>query len=466
MSIFINRYNELKMLENRFKDKKSEFLIIYGRRRVGKTELIKRFYKDKLHLYYLCSRENDSLQLQKLVKRTADFFNEREPVINSWEEFFSYLKEKSNKRLIVVIDEFPYMVEKNNAIPSLFQLGWDEYLKDSKIFLILLGSSISMMESLLGYKSPIYGRRTGQIEVNPLKIKDSFKFFPKYDIDKKIEAYSIIGNIPMYLLEFDDSKSIINNIRDNMLRADAILYKEPLFLLREELREPGIYITILENIADKPIKMSELSTKTNIEVTKLPKYLKILQELKFVKKLTKVTEKKVKTKNTLYTINDNFFRFWFKFINPNLSDIEGGDKEKVINIIKSELNSFVGKSFENICKEFLIDNKSILPFNFSRIGVWWGYYREGKKREEVEIDLVAVGDSAIGFFECKWQSLNYKKAKEIIHKLIEKAKHVSHEGNKYFGLIAKNIKNKEKLKREGYLVFDLKDFKKTGWVKR
>jgi AAA+ ATPase superfamily predicted ATPase len=458
MSIFqfIDRERELKALEEKYKSDKPEFFVIYGRRRVGKTELIKNFCKNKLHIYYLCTRENDMAQLEKITRRVAGFFNERPPIISGWEDFFAYLAERVKaKRTILVIDEFPYLVEKNKAIPSLFQLGWDEYFKKTRLFLILCGSSIAMMERLLGSKSPLYGRRTGQIELLPLATKDAFKFFPNYTIQQKIEAYTIAGNIPMYLLEFDDRKSIVKNIEEKILKSESILCKEPLFLLKEELRDPGTYLTILENCT-QPIKMAELATKTKISINKLPKYLATLQNLRYIKRITIVTEKKPKTKNTLYVIDDNLFRFWFRFVYPNLSDIEVGNLDKVLAIIKSQFSSFVGEAFEGVCKEFLATT-----FKFDKIGRWWGSYREADVRKAIEIDLIALNEQTkeILFAECKWQ--DKVDAKKVLAELKQKARYVEWNRGKRKELYAVFAKSfKQKPTEKGVYCFDLKDLKR------
>ena len=461
MSLFINRRQELTALNQRHDSGNPEFLLVYGRRRVGKTALIKEFCKNKKYIYYLCSQENDLIQIKKIAKRIAESFDEITPLIETWEQLFEYVSQKSKKRLILVIDEYPYLMGKNKAIVSLFQAGWDEYFKDTNLFLILCGSSIRMMEDLLDYKSPLYGRRTGQIELLPLSLKDVFEFFPRYSIEQKIQAHSILGNIPMYLLEFDDNKSIKKNIGENILRQDKILYKEPLFLLKQELRDTGTYLTLLEQIKDRPVRMSILASKSNIDVNKLPKYLSVLSNLRFIKKVINITEKKMKTKNTHYVISDNYFKFWFRFIYPNLSEIEGGDKDKVAKLINDNLDTYIGFVFEDMSKEFLIEMKRKNILKFEKIGNWWGHYREDDCRKEVEIDLVCLGDGKIGFFECKWMDLKEGDCLKILEELKEKAKHVDWcNGSRVetFGLIGRKIEGKERLRADGYLVWDMEDF--------
>ncbi|CEG11660.1 conserved hypothetical protein [groundwater metagenome] len=430
---FVNRQEELKSLEDRYRTNKAEFVVIYGRRRVGKTELIAQFCKDKKSIYYIANKTNDFVQMQKIIDRIAGNFNERIPLIKDWDEFFKYLAEKSENRLIFVIDEFPYLMMSNKAIPSIFQAGWDEYLGKTKIFLILCGSSISMMEKgVLSYKSPVYGRRTSQLKIEPLTFERAREFFPKAGIEKQIVNYAVLGGIPMYLECFDKSNAI-ENIREHLLKKSSPLYEEPLFLMREELREPFSYFLILEALANGGIRMNEISIKTNMEVYKLPKYLNVLQNLGYIKKIYPVTEMTKKSKNTLYCIADNFLKFWFKFIYPNFDYLEIKQEEKVIEIIERDIDSYVGRAYEKVCMEFLIDanRKNLLPFGFSKIGSWW-------TRKGDEIDIAALNEETkeILLCECKWTKQQIDL--NIIHDLIKKSKLIDANLTKKFALFSKS----------------------------
>jgi len=451
MSIkFINRESELKALNSRYMENKPHFMVIYGRRRVGKTELIKQFYNDKPHVYHLADKSASRDQIRRIVKRISDAFNERPPLIEAWEELFSYVKEK-NKKLILVFDEFPYLVESDKAVPSFFQKGWDEYLKDSEVFLILCGSSVRMMErDVLSSKSPLFGRRTGQLRIDPLRFKEAMLFFPKYSIETAIECYSILGGIPLYLREFSDEASLAANIK-KMLAKDSILYEEPIFLLREELREPSTYSALLEKIAEGSTKMNDISTKTGIDVHKLPKYLKVLENLHLIERITPVTVSKAKSKQTLYIIKDDFFRFWYYFVFPFRSEIEGGRDDFVMSQIKSRLGSFTSAAFEKICREFLAESGS-----YNKVGRWW--------HKDNEIDVVALNEQTkeILFAECKWQ--DGVNAGKILASLREKAKLVqwNNESRKErFAVFAKSFRDREKPKEPDVTLFDLKDIERT-----
>lgn len=455
MSInFINRELELKVLNERYQNSKAELIVIYGRRRVGKTEIIKQFCKNKLHLYYLADKSNPKLQLQKIVNMTAEKLGERTPLIADWEEFFKYLSEKSQKRFIFVIDEFPYLIKAEPPITSLFQKGWDEYLKDTKIFLILCGSSVAMMKrKVLSYQSPLYGRRTGQLKIEPLSFKDSIKFFPNVTLKQQINLFAIAGRIPFYLTELDEKKDVITNIKDNVVRKDKILLEEPEFLLREELREPSTYSKILEAIAQGAGKLNSISTQTGVEVYQLGKYLNVLMELNYVERITPITTIKAKSKVSLYRIRDVFFRFWHRFVFPFKSEIELGEFNRLSANIKRDFSEYVGRIFEEIGNEAV---KIMYP-NLTQVGRWWGHYRnEEGNRSEIEIDICGINNQAkeILFGECKWQ--DGVNARKILGQLKEKAKYVAWNNanrKEYYVIFARSFK--EDIIEEGVTLVDL-----------
>ena len=456
MNRFINREEELKFLEEKFKEER-QLIILYGRRRVGKTELIKKFCEGKEYIYFLADKRGTLLNAERFANIVAEHFNDIPPKVKNFDEVFAYIAKRLNKRkILIVIDEFSYLIEKDDSIPSVFQLIWDEILKDKNVMLILCGSLVSMMENLLSYKSPLYGRRTGQWKLLPLTFKDAQKFFTNYSMEEKIIAYSILGGIPFYLKMFDDRKDIYKNIEEKILRKGEVLYEEVEFLLREELKDYSTYLSILEAIARGNSRIGEIANFCKIQAKDLPKYLNVLMKLDIVERVIPITEKKT-TKKTIYKIKDNFFSFYFRFVYPFKSDLEVGNVDKVMKIIKRDLNSFVGKKFEDISREFLIqmNMKGLLPFKFSNIGTWW--------EKDKEIDIVAFDkeEKKILFCEVKWQDLDEKEAEEIIENLKENAKMVkwfNEKRKEYFGLICKRIEKKEILRKKGYLIFDLNDF--------
>lgn len=457
---FVNRADELDFLESKYKNEKAQFIVIYGRRRVGKTETILKFSVDKPHVYFLASKVSGNEQIKQVIESVYDAIQDKAifDLKPEWETIFKYLS-NLNERFIIAIDEFPYLIEADKSIPSLFQRAWDLYLKNSKIFLILSGSSISMMENeVLGFKSPLYGRRTGQWMIEELKFKDALGFFPNYSFKDKIAVYGILGGIPFYLQEFDDGKNIEGNIKEKILKKGEILYEEPYFLLREELREPRIYFTILGAISKGNSKFGDIMNASGLDRNTITRYLSILESLRWIRKDLPVTELK-SSKKGLYKINDHFFNFWFRFVLPNLSKIEENADNAFDERIKPSLNEYISRVFEGVCREFLIDlnKQNKLPFKFSRIGSWW--------HKENEIDLVALNEDTeeILFAECKWQEVPVKT--KVIEQLIEKSGLVNwrKQRNEYFMVISKSGftgESKEFMKDKGILYLDLTDIEK------
>lgn len=462
--MFINRASELKFLNKKYSEKGFQFLVIYGRRRTGKTELIKQFSENKNGIYYIADKRGTLLNAKLFAREAALFFNDVEPLVENFDGVFDYIaKRAGNKRIIITIDEFSYLVEKDDSVPSVFQKISDNILKNTNMTLILCGSSIGMMErGVLNYKSPLYGRRTGEWKLNPMKYKDALGFFPKYSFEDKVKAVLVLGGIPAYLRVFDDSLGIFGNIENKVLAKGEFLYDEVNRILQEELRDPATYLRILDSMSRGASKTVDIANKSYLDAKDIPKYLNVLQKLEYVRKIHPITEKKPKSKKTTYKISDNFFRFWFNFVSAYKNDLELGKTNLVIERIKKDFDSFLGILFENFCEQLLPELD--LPIKLEKIGTWWGHCREKEKRKELDIDLVGVNEKTkeILFIECKWSELKEKEAREILEKLKDKARFVNWNSKKeYFGLIGKKIKEKEKLKKDGLVVFDLADLEKT-----
>ena len=468
-NLFVNREKEIEWLSEAYRKEKAQLLIIYGRRRIGKSFLITHFIKKKPALYHLCSEENEKEQIIQLSTSLGKFFNDAALTLNpfsKWEDFFIYLYEKTkNKRFILVIDEFPYLVNANPAVSSIFQKYWDLYLKKSKICIILSGSSIGIMESVgIKYKSPLYGRRTGQWRLNSLKFKDVIKFFKK-NIEEIIRFYSMTGGVPFYIVELDKEKTAIENIKMDILKKGNIFYDEGGIVLKSELKEASTFFSILRAIANGATKHSDIANKVKIETTSLPKYLATLIELGFISKTTLVIEKE-KSKKVRYLLKDNFMNFWFRFIEPSKRYVEE-ENEKEIEKILDKFELYVSKKFEELVREDLIKeiNKRINIFSFEKVGIWWGHYRdEENKRQSMEIDIVALNNKTkeILFGECKWK--DNVSSHEIVSNLIKKTEYVDWNKSKrkeYFIIFAKSFSKKVK-EFEGKEVycFDLDDLEK------
>jgi len=423
MAEFKNRVNELKLLNELYLKGTSKLIVLYGRRRVGKTELLREFLKKHKGIYILGRQESELEQLKKISSQIAEYFND--PVLklnpfSNWDSLFVYLSEKP--RMPIIFDEFPYIVQSSKKILSILQGYWDNTFSKKNSFIILCGSSINMMEKLLGHKSPIYGRRTEQILLEPLKFKDSCLFFPeKMNVKDKILYYSILGGVPAYLLEFEFNKSIKENLSTNLLRKNKFLYQDVLFTLREELKEPRNYFSILYSISKGNTKTGQIVNDTGLEKSFVNKYLSVLIDLQLVERRVPITEKNsMKSRNGIYLIKDNFFKFWFKFVFENQEYIEQDRQENILEEkIIPELNSFAGRIFEDIVLSVLIENENYRDYIFGR---WWD--------KDYEADIVGIDkkNKKILIGEVKFRRLSKREITEIKNKLIEKSKRINNSG--------------------------------------
>jgi len=459
---FIGRKKELEILTERFNSSKAEFLIIYGRRRIGKTELVNKFISaDHPGIILIGREESKKLQLDRYSRLLAEYFNDdllRKQGLKDWDAFFEYIYQQAKKqRFILALDEFPYLVKDDKALPSILQDYWDTRLKDSGIYLIILGSSISMMERLMSYKAPLYGRRTGQIKLNALPFTDVAGYAG--DMKRAVELYSVFGGTPAYITQTDPQRDVYWNIGRHILRFDSFIYRDIKFILLEELEEPRYYFSILESIASGSVTMGKIINYTGLDRSLVGKYLNVLIDLGIIKREIPVTDS-VRSKKGLYFFRDNAFAFWFRFIFPAEDMIDLGRGDVVLENIKNGMNPYLGRIFEDIAKEFLwlLNSGKAVPFTFSKLGSWW--YRD------TEIDIVTMDTgSNIFFCEVKWKDLTAAESLVIINRLKEKAGHVrwhNSDRTEYYGIIARRIKGngKKKLINAGYYAFDLKDFEK------
>jgi hypothetical protein len=417
---FIDREDELRFLEEKWKDTRAQMIVLWGKRRVGKTELVKQFMTGKKSVYFLAESTSEKEQLQRFSQALGRFFEE--PLLltrgfASWEEAFTYLKAKK-ERFVLAIDEFPYLIQSNPAITSLFQKGWDEYLSGSNIYLILFGSSIAMMENeVLGYRSPLYGRRTGQWLVEPMPFRAAGRFRQGKPFADRLAHFAVAGGIPAYWLHLSTGKDFEQNLRDHVLRKGEVLYEEVEFLLRTELREPRYYFALLEAISQGKRKLSEIVNATGLGQPLANKYLGVLADLRIVEREVPVTEGiPLKSKKGLYRISDEFSRFWFRFVFPRRGELEMGRHEAVAADIISQFPSYLGASYEKVARETLIAHVDDF-FPFAAIGRWWD-------RNE-EIDVVALNKEHDSILFCEAKATEKHMGTDVLDMLKEKARKVN-----------------------------------------
>jgi len=457
--MFYNRTEELTFLENKFNSTQPEFLIFWGRRRVGKTHLLREFCNRK-HGVFLMATSGSSLDnLEGFSNNLADYFNDdrlRLRLLDRWDEFFLYLNEKIKHRTVVVIDEYPYLVENNPAISSILQKYWDLNLsQNSNLMLVINGSAISMMEKeTLEYRAPLYGRRTGQWFLEAFDVIEANEFFGHKNLIAAIESYVITSGIPYYCQILSQYQDIFSAIQNKILSRGEVLYQEVDFLLLQEFKTPRSYFSILKAIAQGAHKFGDISSKTGYDKSNLTKYLFTLESLKLIRREVPITEPHPeKSKKGLYLLNDNFIKFWFQFVFPYMAQLEAGETEKVLQqYIKPNFDHYVSQTIEPVIIDLLKKDFLGLGFKFESIGRYWNK----------DIELEMLGQTRDGIFvigEIKWT--NSPIGRDVYFDLIEKAKTVETDDKEIvYVIVSKSgfAKELEKLKSKNLRLVDLRQW--------
>ena len=390
--MFYCREEELRTMNNRYKKGHFECVVIYGRRRVGKTALINEFCKGKPTVYFSALNASSQENLEALSKAIYTCQNPDStstPTYRSYEDALEAITGMAmEKRLVFVIDEYPYLAKAEKSISSRLQHIIDHSWQDSRIYLILCGSSMSFMEyQVLGYESPLYGRRTAQFKIQALTYREITEFHPELKAADQALLYGVTGGIPHYINKLDVESNLDEALLENLFSTSSYLFEEPENLLKQELREPAIYNSVISAIAAGASHSNEISTKVGLESGVCAKYLKVLLDLGILKKETPITEKP--GKKTIYAIDDNFFRFWYRFVPRNMSVISAGRMRLIYEqAVKRFYPDYMGLVFEKMCQEYLLRYAKDLPILLSNVGQWWG--TDSKTRREVQIDIVGA----------------------------------------------------------------------------
>lgn len=440
---FVGRNPELALLEKLYNSKKFEMLIMHGRRRVGKSYLLGHFAKlhRKNTVYFTGDKSSEKTNVQTFcdelnkVLHAGDFVNSFE----KWSDVYSFLKNTEiSERLVIIIDEFTYLYNSNPAYDSGLQIAIDTILRKKNIFLILCGSEVSVIEDIIDNSSkPLYGRKTAEIKLMPFSYKDARAFFPNYSNEEVITVYSIAGGIPFYLSLFDSRCSIKENIVTHCLSTTGVLFNEIETLLRMELKETYFYKNIMLAINAGASTFNLIKDKVGEEPAKVAKYLSVLCNLGFIKKENPCGQKQ-NSRNTLYSIYDNYFAFYFMFIFKKQNMLNGLISPELFyerEITKEKLNTFIGHRFEGVCESYLKDlfYNGKMPFFAENLGRWWGNNPVLKKQEE--IDILAIDDENALFCECKYTS---EKFDEKQLKDLEDSSLCINREKKYFMIFSKN----------------------------
>ena len=432
--MFIGRNTELKTLDKLYRSNKFELAVIYGRRRVGKTALINEFSKDKDTIFFTGVETNAKQNLENFSRCIMEYQTgfALDSSFASFQAALEYVFQLAQeKRLVLVIDEYPYVARASKSFASTLQLLIDKNKDSSKLFLILCGSSMSYMEdNVLAYKAPLYGRRTAQLKIQPFDFFESCRYFENFSGEDKALAYGIMGGTPQYLMQLDDRLSIEDNIKNTHLNPASSIFEEPNNLLKQEVREPAIYNAVITAIATGA---NEISGKIDEDTSVCATYIKNLISLGIVKKEMPYGEKS--GRKTIYSIEDNMFRFWYRFVPENTSLISRGAADLAYSRIAPELSAYMGGVFEEICKQYLwrllLAGKCAV--RFTELGRWWG--TNPKTRTQEEIDIMGTDKDSALFGECKWT--NDKVDLGVLETLVVRSS-LFHFGKIHFYLFSKS----------------------------
>ena len=443
--MFAGRKREIEELERYYREAAFHFAVFYGRRRVGKTTLINKFRENKKSIYFAAAETTAKENLELLSFQILSVLAPEAPKnpFASFNDAFDYcFKAAKKERLVFVIDEYPYLAESDRAVSSLLQALIDKYQNSSRLFLILCGSSMSFMENqVLGYKSPLYGRRSCQFKIVPFNYYECAQMLPGFNHIEKITLYGIYGGIPEYITRINNNLSVQQNTENLFFNPSGRLFEEPSNLLKQELKSPLTYNGIISAIASGASKLNEIASIAGIETSQCSNMLVTLISLGIVKKeFPEGEEKKGKpSRKTLYHLADFMFRFWYSFVRPNLSRISMGFGKtvcaEVFEKTSGMVETYMGHVFEECSIQFLWREMSRGKNNFNTIGRWWGTNQ--KERREEEIDILATdGKGGALFGECKWR--NTRTGNETLEDLIRKSELLSNFTSKRFILFSKS----------------------------
>ncbi|WP_440009060.1 ATP-binding protein [Halomicrococcus sp. SG-WS-1] len=392
---FVNRESELDMLRSRFQNETAELIVVYGRRRLGKSALVREAIRDEeTAVYWQATEETPDAQLANFVETARDVVPIVDDIQRDWE---ALLRTLGREDATVVLDEFPYLIESDDALPSKIQRVWDMHLEETGMTLVLVGSSISVMEEkVLGGGSPLYGRRTGVIDLPPLSLADARQFYPSADPETTIQSWGVFGGTPYYLRALTPSKSLAENIQSHVLSEHGVLHNEPEFLLRTEfgIREPQTYYTILRAIATGKRAANEIADFAGVDSNTLGSYLSKLRRLRLVERDIPVTANPNSTRKSRYRLREPLFRFWFRYVYGQEDQLVQLGDDAYEQLVAPTFTDYMGSMFEIICQDAL---PSLIPKTYQGIGYWW--------HQQHELDVVGLAsDGTLVAGECKYTS--------------------------------------------------------------
>lgn len=447
MAMFLGRQSELAVLNNEFYKEAFSFSVIYGRRRVGKTTLIKEFVKDKPAIYFQAIVSSEKDNLENFSRSVGAFEGKNLEAYYSYASFsslFDAITQMAQKQpMVLVIDEFPYLARSYPEISSILQYYIDHIWNDVEgLHLILAGSSMSFMEhQVLGYESPLYGRKTSQLKVFPFTFKETVEFFPDLDGESILIYYGVTGGIPLYLTFMDPNRSVEDNFLHTFLNKNSAIFEEPYNLLQQELRNPASYSAILTAMAGGASKQNEIATKSGLSTSLTSKQIETLMDLGIVEKKMPIGQSGKKL--AVYAIKDGLFRFWYKFLAKNLSYVELEQTQVLVSFIQSQMPEFLSSVFEEVSREWVVEQMKDgkLQHIYGNLGSWWGTNPHTRSQEEIDICGLDLLEENVLLGECKWR--NEPVHKSVLKKIVQRGEDLFSDKNREYLIFSKSGYNPE-----------------------
>ena len=431
---FLDRQRELQQLERLWDSPHAKFLVLYGRRRIGKTALIVEWiHRSKQRaLYWVATHTSAANQLRSFSQAVYNFANPNNPApdnfsYTNWKQAFQQVASLAEKeRLALFIDEFTYLLEVTPDIAGQLQNLWDHLLSKRNLFLCLSGSHLGMMKrEFLSYQAPLYGRASAQLYLQPFSFGATARFFPNYSAVDRVAIYAIFGGVPAYWERIDPQKTISQNIKDNLLTPNNLLQAEPKLLLQDFVSDPHNYISILSAIANGAHVLKEIVASTGLASGHVSKYLSVLKDSGFVERRIPITVKK-NSRAGRYHITDPYLRFYFRFLENRQEQLALGIQDQALAEISKHLIDFIGTyTWEEICREWTIraGAKGELPYLPDQVGSTWN--------AKAQVDVVGFNsmEKTLILGECKWTRSQTKP--KVLKELIEKKTNniIPEEGN-------------------------------------
>jgi len=400
---FWDREKEIAFLEDQYQQQGSNLVVLYGRRRVGKTTTVARFSADKPSILYLADRSMETTLQQRLLGSIARFLGDDllgQVAPPNWDWVVGQFVQRANlqRKIVLMIDEFQALAQVNSAFPSILQRLWDTQLQPLNIMLILCGSLVGMMyRTTLAYDSPLYGRRTGQLRMRPLTFSALRNAFPERSFNEMVALYAVSGGVPVYVQALTQGP-LLAQIEKHVLNPGGRLYDEPRFVLSGEVSDTTTFFSILQVIAAGNRQQTSIAGKLGLSTGYLSSYTRMLLDLEVLERRLPITADPQKSRRSLYYIGDHFFDFWFRYVYPYQAEIESGRPAIALNAIQDSFDRYVSLPFEDCIRDWLwhLQDAGQLPFEMLKLGSWWN--------KDTEIDIVGLNNTTndIVFGECKW----------------------------------------------------------------